>query len=448
MDEQAAKKLVGKFNQEELIQLICTLVAQNEEAEEQLLSFCQKEKPNQNKLLILEQQLNNAWINAYNIIDEFNEYGGGSENDEYDAYLELDRLAELLQETNFSWKLRKKILDEIMEQVHIDNSGFTDNLVDVAVELCQTKEENLYLANCLVQYGNSYYKKAAAQLYKENGEKTKYLIVLQENLEYSSDYVELATFYQQEGKENEAIQLAWKGLDESLYNWTDLYKFLFSYYQEKNDEASLLKLYQFSLMKKRNIDVMTEQMYNYYKKKRETVKQKEMLIKLMFCTNDVKKWYERCQEELTTDELAQYEPQFIEVIKKKNPSYYLDICIERGQLATVLLKLQNPNSSYYSYSTIDEDHRYSKQLIKEYPQEILALYWQEVDYYAKKGKRKNYSYVVNLLEEIHETMKKLHLEKQWEVQYQKFVVVHKRKRLLMEMLEKFQLHDTTSLENQ
>lgn len=64
LDEQAIKNLVGNFNQQELIQLICTLVAQNREVEEQLLTFCQKEKPNQNKLFILEQQLNNTWMNT------------------------------------------------------------------------------------------------------------------------------------------------------------------------------------------------------------------------------------------------------------------------------------------------------------------------------------------------------------------------------------------------
>lgn len=348
--------------------------------------------------------------------------------------MELDQLMELLQETNFSWELRKKILDEAIEMIHIDNYGFADNLVDVAVVLCQTKEENLYLADCLVQDENSFYKKKAAQLYKENGEAGKYVSIFKENLKYSSDYVELAIFYQQEGKEKEAIQLAWKGLDEALYGVRDLYKFLYSYYQEKNDVVSLLKIYQFSLEKQKDIAAITELMYNYYKKKSETIKRNEMLIKLMLCTNDVKKWYERCQEELTEDEIAQYEPQFIKKIKKEDRSYYLDLCIERGQLTIVLLELQSQNHFYHEYNTIDQGHRYSKQLLKVYSQEILAFYWQEVDSVTRKDKRGNYRHAVKLLKEIHKAMKELHLESQWEVQYQEFVVNHKRRRLLMEML--------------
>lgn len=351
--------------------------------------------------------------------------------------MELDQLVELLKETTFSWELRKKVLDEIIEQIYEDNSGFIDYLIEVAMEFCQSREENLYLADCLAQYESSYYRKVAAQLYKGNGEKAKYLATLQENLEYGSDYVELAMFYQEESKEAEAIQLAWIGLNEVIGRLDQVYDFLFSGYQEKQDEASLLKLYQFSLQKKKNVDAMAEHMYYYYKQQGETAKQKEMLIQLMFCTNEVEKWYKHCQEELTSDELKQYEPQFIEVIKKENYSYYLDLCIERGKSAIVLSELQKPDHAYYSYNHIDMGHRYSKQLVKEYPQEILTLYWGEVDYYARQGKRKNYHHAVSILEEIREVMKNLQLEKEWEVKYQEFVVIHKRKRLLMEMLENF-----------
>lgn len=233
---------------------------------------------------------------------DINAWGSSADNEKFEVYLELEQLMGLLQEANFSWELRKKIFDEMIEMILIDNYGFADNLVDVAVVLCQTKEENLYLADCLVQDENSFYKKKAAQLYKENGEAGKYVSIFKENLKYSSDYVELAIFYQQEGKEKEAIQLAWKGLDEALYGVRDLYKFLYSYYKEKNDVVSLLKIYQFSLEHDKDIAAITELMYNYYKKKSETIKRNEMLIKLMLCTNDVKKWYERCQEELTEDE--------------------------------------------------------------------------------------------------------------------------------------------------
>lgn len=438
LDEMTVRKLVEPFDREELIELVCMLIAQNEAVTEQLFTFCQKVKPNQNKLLILEQQLISTWMNASDMIDDFNEYGNSFGNDQFDAYGELDRMIEVLQEATFSWELRRNILNEIIELIQNDNSGFAESLIEVAEELCQTKEEKLYFANNLVKMKAAEYKKIAARLYKENGEKPQYVMNFSKSLEFASDYVELAIFYQQEGKEAEAIELAWKGLDECAYDCTKLYDFLFSYYEEKEDEVLLVKLYQFSLKENQNLDVMTEHLYHYYKKKGEIAKQKEMLIKMMlFCTSDVKTWYERCQKELSKEEHAQFEPQFIEVIKSENPLYYLDLCIERGQLEVVLSELQKQKPTYSIYNKLDEGHQYSKQLINSYPQEILTLYWQEADYYARKGQMGNYIRVVRLLEEIHKIMKKLQLENQWQVHYQNFLVDHKRKRLLMEMLQSF-----------
>lgn len=201
----------------------------------------------------------------------------------------------------------------------------------------------------------------------------------------------------------------------------------------------MVKLYQVALEKKRDLDVMIENMYNYYKKRGESAKQKEMLLKLMECTDEVEKWYLRCKEELTKEEFVQQEPHLIEIIKKRDRLFYLDLCIEKGQFDQVLAALQERTNAnvLYSYGWVDQNHRYSRQLSKKYPDEILALYWNEVKAYVGRGKRENYYHAVKVLHEIHSIMKTENKEEAWRSQYQEFCQIHKRKRLLIEALQKF-----------
>ena len=54
---------------------------------------------------------------------------------------------------------------EMLEFVKLDNSGFADYLMDIAVTLCKQKEESLYLADFLDKYSNSYYRKLAGKIF-------------------------------------------------------------------------------------------------------------------------------------------------------------------------------------------------------------------------------------------------------------------------------------------
>ena len=77
---------------------------------------------------------------------------------------------------DISWLVRKEVLDELLEQIAEDNSGFTDYMVDLTVKLCYSKEERLYLADFLSMNGSSYYKEFASRIYREIGENQKYLV--------------------------------------------------------------------------------------------------------------------------------------------------------------------------------------------------------------------------------------------------------------------------------
>lgn len=65
---------------------------------------------------------------------------------------------EILETEEIPWEPRKELLEEVLDFIRMDNSGFSDMLTDVADAMCRTREEKVYLADSLSQskgyYGN------------------------------------------------------------------------------------------------------------------------------------------------------------------------------------------------------------------------------------------------------------------------------------------------------
>ena len=134
MDKKTIYRLIGKFDKKQLQELIAYIVSVNESAQESLLDYCEKKEKDiktDNHALILESKIRQYWKNASGIIEEFDMYGGGPESDEDDAYGMLEDMMKLLEDNEVSWIVRKEILDEMLDFVASDNSGFTDYLMDI-----------------------------------------------------------------------------------------------------------------------------------------------------------------------------------------------------------------------------------------------------------------------------------------------------------------------------
>ncbi len=108
-----------------------------------------------------------------------------------------------------------------------DNSGFTDCLADVAFALCETREENIYLADFLACSGSFYYQEAVATIYRKCGE----------------------------------------GARKSKGGSSDLDRYVFDYFRAKEDEKSLEKLYEILQKRPCGQGVILELMHQYYREK-------------------------------------------------------------------------------------------------------------------------------------------------------------------------------------
>ena len=437
MDEKTLKQLIGEYDREQLISLIGCIVDKSEIGKQVLLDYCQKYSTSINKTLIAEKQFQQHWGKAADIIYEFDMYGGGCESDEENAYYELERFEEILRDNAISWEIRKSVLDEMLKFVASDNSGFTDNLVDIAQIMCTNKQENMYLADYLEKYGNFYYKRVAERMFLNNGENERFIESKKKNMEYGSDYLELAEYYESCGDKDKAVKIVQEGLKKADGRLDEIYIYLFQYYKENNDERSLEKLYNDAEKRKRNQDKIIELMYGYYKEKNNYEKQKSALLKLLKYVRESKLYelYQICKEDLTDEDFSDNEMDILKIIKKGDLTVYFNILLEKGESKEVLEYILH--NQYYRGWRIDSGHYLSKRLAEEYPNEITEMYWKEVAFYVSLGKEKNYYHAVKVLKEIHKIMRSNNLTDEWNNRYQIFLEENRRKKLLLNLLKGF-----------
>lgn len=446
MDNKTIKRLIQNYSAAQLQELILAIADNNHPAQQALLEYCQKkgktQKPEDYSTVIVNQ-LEHHWTRASEIIDEFNEYGGGPEDEEDIAYDELEKMTEILETEEIPWEPRRELLEEVLDFVRMDNSGFSDTLMDVASSLCRTKEEKIYLADYLSQSA-SYYGDLAAEIYRAYGEDAKYLEYKKAHLNYSQDYLDLAKYYEKHGDSGQALQIvqeAYRKIDGRL---DEIYRYLFQYYVKHNDRKALEELYRDSMKKGRDQDTITELMHGYYKEKGEYEKQKATLLRLLSCA-DTGRWrgnrgglyklYRQCRQELTSEDFDKEEKGILKTIKERDISAYFDILIEKNEMKEVMDYILH--SGQYGGYGLDQGHYFTKRLSGQYPREIVELYWKETASYVNMGKEANYARAVSVLKEIRQIMKSNKWTDEWKTRYQAFLEEHRRKKLLLRLLEGF-----------
>ena len=107
------------------------------------------------------------WEDARSIISDFNELGGGPEDDEEEAYGYLEKISELIKEGGLSTAAKLEFLDEAFKEYNINNSGFEDSLMDIFFEICQTKEEWEYLVKKLDEHPSKWRKERIMIIQRE-----------------------------------------------------------------------------------------------------------------------------------------------------------------------------------------------------------------------------------------------------------------------------------------
>lgn len=85
---------------------------------------------------------------------------------------------------------------------------------------------------------------------------------------------------------------------------------------------------------------------------------------------------------------------------------------------------------------MDCNQYFSKRLAEKYPNEILEIYWQDVDDLLYVSNNKNYEIAVECLKRIKALMKKNKRQAEWEERFSELKEKHKRKRNFMALVGK------------
>lgn len=438
MDKKTVTKMLEGASKKDYIEIISKMSAYSKESEEVILKWCQTHNKNY-KQQADEIEFKNCWKRAKNIISEFNMYGGGPDSDEEEAANKLYKMEKIVQEHEISWDVRAAILDEMLDEFYIGNSGFDDLLIDIAESLCTEKAEIKYLADALAQCGNNYYRNYAAHLYQEVGDDKQFLKTKLANLRYGSDYVEVAKYYKKQGNRQMELQYIWQGLEKSDGRLDKLINYVAPIYIKEKNDTELQRLYEFVIKTKWDINIIAiaTQLYQYSKIIENYELKKAMLMRILDTCDkmDMRKWFDTCKKELKPEDWEKEYINILEKVKKRNKIYYLDICMQTGKEKEVLECLQKEMHGY-NYGDLDYNQYFSKRLLNKYPDEILALYWRDVNTLLCVTNQKNYEVAASLLRKIKSLMQKSKKDEEWKQQFDALKEQHKRKRNFMVLLEK------------
>jgi hypothetical protein len=195
----------------------------------------------------------------------------------------------------------------------------------------------------------------ARHIYRELGDREKYLEHRLRKMVYGLDYHDLATFYWESGEKEEALKVADEGLRKGEGRMDELRQFLSDRAKESGDREHYLKL-----QLAQTTDHLTLDKYKAFKKICEAA------------------------------EWSQFEQKVLAQIKNAWDTEQLKIRIHRKEYYEAMILLTNGR---YPTSTWEGNYeiRTAKKLEKRYPEEILKYYLSGLGNLKVSRTRKEYA---------------------------------------------------------
>ncbi|MFH1838373.1 MAG: SWIM zinc finger family protein [Candidatus Kuenenbacteria bacterium] len=310
------------------------------------------------------------------IIEEFNQYGGGPDEDDDEAYEELKQVIALFKENKLSQKLKNEFFDKMFFYYDLGNSGMDDMIIDAVFEVANQDEDWHYIIKKLKtnknKEDNSYQQGMIIDIYRDHlNDEEKYLELRQNELKWGGDYYDLVDFWDKKGEKEKAVEIAKQGIQKCEHGLTDLYEYLFKYYQKKDYKQALNYLKQ----------IYEEYSgFENYKRLKKFVKQDDWF--------KINEWC--CQ-----------------LLKKKDSLYELAKIYEFNQeydkvLAYVLI-VPKDRWGGWDYGNKDE---FADKLLTKYPQELIPYYENKIIRNIENKTRESYQIAANYAKKL----KQIYLE--------------------------------------
>jgi len=368
-------EIISIMDKEDLVFFLTTLINEDNTIRLKFLSFM--EKHGTIPAALTEEKLKALMAQALPIIEEFNTFGGGPEEEEDECCEWLQEMIDILQEEDpISPQFRQEIINSFMEEYITSNSGFDDFLMETIVSAAKTKEDWELIIEGLHKRGRKYDQERIMKIYLNKlGDEQKYLEMREKELEYGNDYYDLVKYFHEKGNQEKAINTALEGEKKGKGRIIDNIRYLKDYYQKTGDQKKAL---EYAI---------------------KDFKEEPSLGKYLSIIEEGKSTQEK---ENLREELKNFleENPFL-----GRPSLLADIHFHEENYKKVLqlvLKRQvSPNS-------------YEKKLIKLFPHQMLNYYKGTVQRLLNNKNRKSYSQAVGFALIIKAIYSQLNDLKGWE----------------------------------
>jgi len=395
---------------EDMYDLVQNLMEKNQEVRRLVLEWFKDKSKDMKDMDTIQERgsmdeelLWEYWDNARSIISEFNEYGGGPDEDEEEACDWLNKISELIKEGNISTDAKFEFLDDAFEEYNIENSGFEDALMDIFFEICETKEEWEYLVKKLEKHPSRWRNKLIMDIQKKYlCDENAYLKVRIENLEYGLDYWDIIEFYTGKGELQKALDTAEEGILKGDGRLTELFQFLFDHFAKKKDTANLERIVHTALTRKTEEKEMLDRLFKYHKAQDDYENAKEALLKAYEFVQYGNYYgeYKKMKEFLKDSDWKLIESKIFKEIREKNIHDYLRICLDKNMKKEVLSTILNPPRNRWGFVTENDFDEFADKLKEDFPEEIIRYYWQKAYSDIPNGNRKTYRTATRYLAKI------------------------------------------------
>ncbi|MES9829409.1 MAG: hypothetical protein ABW201_14175 [Candidatus Thiodiazotropha sp.] len=169
------------------------------------LSPSRKKQSEGEKLLAL-------WAELAPNLDELDAYGGGDYDIDIHVSSLLQEIAQALSRKKVDADYRQKLLDNALPYIESGNAGLDDDLYDLAYAACYTDDDWRVLAEAFETMGGDWKIDHARRIYRQLGDRGKYLELRQRKLATGTDYFDLADFHWRAGEKQKAMEVAETGL--------------------------------------------------------------------------------------------------------------------------------------------------------------------------------------------------------------------------------------------
>ena len=455
------------LDKEELFDLIQDILEQKPEIFEPILEWFKERQitsPEKvtRKTCINDELLMEYWSDAREIISEFNEYGGGSEDDEDEACSYLNRISDMSNEGNISTAAKIRFLDDAFEEYNNENSGLEDAMMDVFFEICQTKEEWEYLVKKLDEHPSDWRKKLIMDIQKEHLHNDKaYLAERMKKLHYGMDYWDLAEFYVEKGDRKKAVEIAEEGLLKGEGRQTELFEFLSDHYAKSKDTANLERVVQYAIKKESDEKEMLDRLFEYYKAQNDYENAKRAILKAFEYVKEagyipeVRSYahYNKMKQFLVEDDWKEIEPKIIREVREKDLEDYMRICLDKNMKKEVVDILLNPPKKRPGFGLFSDREydfdEFANRLKEEFPEDIIKYYWQKAYNNIQNGNRDTYRIAARYLGMVkHIYIDVLNEKSKWEQRFSNLKVEFKKRPAFLEELKNYEKREHCDLDDQ